>query len=77
MNATDDTLVDHQALMTKLIEHEDKFVKIGSDLHGINEKLDPISQGIDSIAFAFKSLLWLGAGSAAVVGIIELVDHMP
>jgi len=68
--------VDHGQLMDKLIEHEGKFVKLGKDIHGINEKLDPIATGVTSMAWGFKMLLWLGGASAAVVAIIELVGYL-
>lgn len=68
--------VDHRQLMEKLVEHEGKFVKLGVDIHGINEKLKPISAGIDSIAWGFRAILWGGAISAAVVGILELAERI-
>ncbi len=72
-----DLEVDHAHLLEKLVENETKIDTLGKDLHGINQKLDPIVTGIGSIAFAFKGLLIIGAGSAAVVGIIELANHIP
>ena len=69
--------VDHNTLLEKMVEHDDMISKLGTDIHGINEKLDPIAAGVTSMAFAFKALLWVGAASAALVGIIELVDHLP
>ena len=69
--------VDHSQLLAKMIEHESKFITITEHIEIIVEKLDPIARGIASIAFAFKGLLALGAASAAVVGIIELLDRIP
>jgi hypothetical protein len=68
--------VDHQQLFEKLVDHDGKIMRMSKDIHGINEKLEPISQGIQSMANAFKLLLVTGAGSAAVVGILALVDRM-
>lgn len=67
--------IDHAALMSKLVEHEGKFVILGRDIHGINQKLDPIAAGVQSMAHGFKLLLMVGAASAAVVGIMELVER--
>jgi hypothetical protein len=69
--------VDHRQLMKKLVEHESKFVRIADDIKGIREDLDPIATGVTSIAWAFKGLLLIGAGSAAVVGILEMINHWP
>ena len=68
--------VDHEQLLAKMIEHEGKFIEITEHIEIIVEKLDPIARGIASIAFAFKGLLYLGAGAAAVVGILELADRL-
>jgi hypothetical protein len=48
---------------------------IDKHLIGIREDLDPIADGIKSIAFVFKCLLVLGVGSGAIVGILELIDR--
>jgi len=74
MNEAD--AIDHEQLMAKLIEHEGKFVTMADDIKGIREDLDPIATGVTSLAWTFKGLLIVGAGSAAVVGIIELVNHL-
>lgn len=68
--------VDHKQLMAKLVEHEAKFVQIAGDIKGIRADLDPIATGVTSLAWTFKGLLVLGAGSAAVVGIISLVEYL-
>ncbi len=68
MNSTSE--VTHDILLEKLVEHEEKFVGIADDIKGMREDLDPIASGVKSIAFGFKVLLWLGAGSAAVAGIL-------
>lgn len=68
--------VDHQMLFEKLVDHDGKITRMSKDIHGINEKLEPISQGIQSMAHAFKLLLWVGASSAAVVAILELAKHI-
>lgn len=72
----DSELIDHGHIMIKLVEHEDRLVSIVDDLHGINQKLDPIAHGVASMAFFFKVLLVVGAGSAAVVGLLELVERL-
>jgi hypothetical protein len=69
------TDVTHGTLLAKLVEHDGSIADLNESVCQINEKLDPISDGIRSIAFAFKALLIIGAGSAAIVGIIELVKH--
>lgn len=69
--------VDHAQLLAKLVEHESKFIKLTEQIDMIIEKLEPIARGISSIALAFKALLYIGAGSAAVVGILELADRLP
>jgi hypothetical protein len=71
----DDSDITHKTLFEKLIEHEGKIVKLTDDVHEIRETLKPIARGINSIAWSFKGLLLLGAGSAAVVGIIELAER--
>lgn len=68
--------IDHGMLFEKLVDHDGKITRMSKDIHGINEKLEPISQGIQSMAFAFKLLLWCGAGSAAIVGILALADRV-
>lgn len=67
--------VTHETLLEKLVEHEDAILNLNTSLTSINGKLDPIVRGIGSIAFAFKALLALGAVSAAVVAIIELLKY--
>jgi hypothetical protein len=68
--------VDHKMLFEKLVDHDGKITKMSTDIHGINEKLDPIAQGIQSMAFAFRMLLWVGAVSAPLVGVLELWEHV-
>lgn len=67
--------IDHSHIMVKLVEHEDRLTSIVEDLHGINQKLDPIAVGVQSMAFFFKMLIVAGAASAAVVGILELLER--
>jgi len=67
--------VSHDQILSKLVEHDTSIFDITQSIDVLGDKLDPIAHGIASMAFAFKVLLWLGAGSAAVVGIIELVNH--
>ena len=67
--------VTHAKLFTKLVEHEDKIVKLTDDVHGIKVTLEPIAQGVRSMAWSFKGLLVVGAASAAIVGIIELWER--
>lgn len=66
----------HDDLWDKIVEHEAQLLSMVSDIKGIRQDLDPISKAAVSIAWSFKALLIMGAGSAAVVGIIELIDHM-
>lgn len=68
--------IDHADLWEKIVEHEDQLVQMASDIKGIREDLNPIKKGIQSIAWSFKGLLLLGAGSAAIVGIIELAGRL-
>ena len=68
--------VTHKTLLEKLIEHEGAITTLASSVTKIERQLHPIAQGIKSIAFAFKGLLALGAGSAAVVGIIKLAEYI-
>lgn len=68
--------VTHEELFAKLVEHEGKITSLTDDVHGIKEALGPISVAVKSIAWSFKALVVVGAGSAAVVGIIEMVDHV-
>lgn len=68
--------VTHSTLYQKLVEHESQISTMSKDIHGINEKLDPIAVGVTSMAFAFRALLWVGAGSAALVGILEFIAHV-
>ena len=70
-----DTKVTHQQLLEKIIEHDDGLIDLAKSIDGINANLAPIVKGIRSIAFAFKSLLALGAGSAAVAAILVLSDR--
>ena len=70
------TTATHDDLMGKLVEHETAITDMGQDIKAINRKIDPIVKSLNSIAWAFKGLLALGAGSAAVVGIIELWRHV-
>ena len=67
--------VTHEELLEKIVDHEQGLARMGSAIESINQKLDPIVTGIRSIAFAFKALLVLGAGSAAVTGILVLLDR--
>jgi hypothetical protein len=78
MNSTDDdpTPVTHEDLLDRLISHESRLAGLVDAIEAINFKLDPIVQAVRSIAFAFKGLLILGAGAAAVAGILELVDRL-
>ena len=68
--------VDHAQLLSKMIEHEEKFIEITDHIENIVDKIDPIAHGINSIALAFKILLWLVAGSEALVGLFELVERI-
>ena len=43
---------------------------------GLKLTLAPIAKAVNSIAWSIKALLLVGATSAALVGIIELVDHL-
>ncbi|TFH48856.1 MAG: hypothetical protein E4H01_05505 [Lysobacterales bacterium] len=64
--------VTHEELWQKMVEHDDAITEMGESVRAINAKLDPIVKSLRSIALAFKGLLALGAGSAAMVAIIEL-----
>ena len=66
----------HNDLMDKLINHDEAIVSMSDDLDQINAKLDPIMNSLRSIAFAFRGLLVLGSGSAAVLGILALTDYV-
>ena len=67
--------ISHDDLLKKLTEHEGGLSTMGESIKAIELKLDPIVKGINSIAFAFKGLLVLGSGSAAVAGILVLTDR--
>jgi hypothetical protein len=66
----------HNDLMEKLVEHEGKFIQLNDTVMKIEQKIDPIVTSLRSIAWAFKGLLVLGSGSAAVLGILALMDHL-
>lgn len=74
MNSTGE--ITHSKLWEKMVEHEEKFSSIADDIKGIRADLDPIAKGVSSIAWTFKALLVIGAGAAAVVGIIELAKQL-
>lgn len=65
----------HDDLWVKIVDHESKLISMADDIKGIRDDLDPISRAAVSMAWSFKVLLVLGGGSAAVVAILELVDH--
>ncbi len=65
----------HDDLWAKIVDHESKLISMADDIKGIRDDLDPISRAAVSMAWSFKVLLVLGGGSAAVVAILELVDH--
>lgn len=66
----------HDDLWEKIVEHESKLISMGDDIKGIRDDLDPISKAAVSMAWSFKLLLLIGGGSAAVVAILELIDHI-
>lgn len=65
----------HEDIFNKLVEHEDSIVSITEDVRGIKDTLTPIAAGVTSMAWVFRALLAIGAGSAAVVGIIKLWEQ--
>ena len=68
--------VTHEQLLDKIMEHDEILVQLADTVNKIESKLDPIVKALGSIAFAFKGLLIIGAGSAAVAGILELADRL-
>lgn len=68
--------VTHNQLMIRMVGVEEKMAEAGKEIEGINQKLDPIIEAVQSIAFAFKLLLYLGAASAAMIGIFEFIEYI-
>jgi hypothetical protein len=71
-----DDEVTHKTLFEKLVEHEGSITLLARSVTQIEKQLHPIARGINSIAFAFKGLLALGAICAAVLGILKLSEYL-
>jgi hypothetical protein len=76
-------LVSHEQIMGQLMKHEVRILEgiknlniVQADVAEIKLSVAPMVYAISSSVFAFKTLMYVGAGSAAVVGIIELIEHV-
>ena len=76
------TEVSHRTLYDKQLEHDSAIADIQVDLHdlkndvgAIKDDIMPISQGISSIVFLFKTTIALGALAAAMLGIFEFLEY--
>jgi hypothetical protein len=78
-----DELITHEKIMEQLMKHEVRILEgmknlgiVQSDVAEIKLSVAPMVVAISSSVFAFKTLCYIGAGSAAVVGILELIEHV-
>jgi hypothetical protein len=76
-------LVSHESIMRQLMKHEIRILEgiknlgiVQADVAEIKVSVAPMVMAISSSVFAFKALCYVGAGSAAVVAVIELSEHI-
>jgi hypothetical protein len=76
-------LISHEQIMDQLLKHETGILQgiknlgiVQADVAEIKMSVAPMVMAISSSVFAFKALCYIGAGSVAVMGIIQLIEYV-